>query len=490
MTVDLPGPPVMVVLAGASGSGKSTWAASRFRAAEIVSSDALRAVVGTGPGDLEASVEAFALLDQILAARLRRGLTTVVDTLGLDPDRRARYLHAAQAAGLPAVLVLFDTEPALCRVRNRERDRPVPAPALTDQLRRLRSLLRSAPDEGWDLVRVERQSGPPAEPAPPIPVPPTPPAPRRRSGPRVMLQLSRFPWGSDPTGWLGDVARAADQLGFAGLALMDHLIQIPQVDRAWEPIVEPWVSLGWLAALDTDLELGTLVSPASFRAPGILAKMVATLDVLSRGRAFCGLGAGWWQREHQAYGLDFLGTGQRLDQLQACIETLRALWAPGTKAYQGRYVHLPETTCYPRPLHEIPIIVGGSGERRTLRIVAEQADGCNLPSAEPELQRLLAVLRRHCDEVGRDPEQVAVTVLDVPVIGTDADDVAARVERRRGRTPAPVFAARSHAGTAAEQAERYRRLAGLGVDTVFLALPDLRDADDLGRCAPLLDALR
>jgi alkanesulfonate monooxygenase SsuD/methylene tetrahydromethanopterin reductase-like flavin-dependent oxidoreductase (luciferase family)/predicted kinase len=486
---DLLGPPAVVVLAGASGSGKSTWAAARFRAVEVVSSDALRAVVGTGPADLEASVEAFALLDQILAVRSRRGLTTVVDTLGLDPERRAFYLRTARAAGLPAVLVLFDTEPALCRQRNRERDRPVPAPAITDQLRRLRQLTGTAADEGWDLVRVEHQQVERTEPEPAPAAAPASVEVARASGPRVMLQLSRFPWGADPTGWLADVARAADALGFAGLALMDHLIQIPQVDRAWEPIAEPWVSLGWLAALDTDLELGTLVSPATFRAPGILAKTVATLDVLSGGRAFCGLGAGWWQREHQAYGLDFPPDRDRLDQLQACIETLRALWAPGTKAYSGRYVRLPETTCYPRPVHAIPILVGGSGERRTLRIVAEQADACNLPSAEPGLERLIGVLRRHCADVGRDPTEVAVTVLDVPLIGTDADDVAARVERHRGRTPAPVYAARSHAGTAADQVERYRRLADLGVDTVFLALPDLRDADDLARCAPLLAAL-
>ena len=125
-----------------------------------------------------------------------------------------------------------------------------------------------------------------------------------------------------------------------------------------------------------------------------------------------------------------------------------------------------------------------------MRIVAEQADACNLPAAEPELERLIGVLRRHCAEVGRDPADVAVTVLDVPLIGTDADDVAARVERHRGRTPAPVYAARTHAGTALDQAERYHRLADLGVDTVFLALPDLRETDDLARCAPLLAALR
>ncbi|HEV2929505.1 MAG TPA: AAA family ATPase, partial [Propionibacteriaceae bacterium] len=124
---DVPLPdPAVVVLAGAAGSGKSTWAGARFRVPEIVSSDQLRAVVGSGPADLEATEEAFALLDQIVAARTRRGLTTVIDTLGLDPDRRRDYLRLARAAGLPAVLVIMDTPADLCRRRNRDRDRPVP----------------------------------------------------------------------------------------------------------------------------------------------------------------------------------------------------------------------------------------------------------------------------------------------------------------------------------------------------------------------------
>ena len=473
------------MLAGAAAAGKSTWAAERFRSPEIVSSDQLREFVGSGPADLEASADAFALLDQIVAARTRRGLTTVVDTLGLDPARRREYLAAARRAGLPAVLVVVATPPDLCRQRNRLRDRPVPAPVITDQLRRVRTLLTQAPKEGWDGVEIVDQVG-----VAPDPTPVTPPAapPPDRAGIRVMLQVSRFPWGVDPTTWLTDLARAADDLGFAGLALMDHLIQIPQVDRAWEPIPEPWVTLGLLAGLDTDLRLGTLVSPVTFRYPGLIAKAAATLDALSGGRAFCGLGAGWWLREHQAYGLDFPGATERLDRLQVCIETLRALWAPGTKAYAGHYVRLPETTCYPRPVGPLPIIVGGSGEQRTLKIVAEQADAANLP-ADGKLAHRIEVLHRHCATVGRDSAEVEITVLDVPIVGTDRDDVARRVERLRGRQPAAVFGARHHAGTAAEQAERYRELSALGVGTVFLALPDLADADDLRRCAPLLSAL-
>jgi alkanesulfonate monooxygenase SsuD/methylene tetrahydromethanopterin reductase-like flavin-dependent oxidoreductase (luciferase family)/predicted kinase len=480
--------PVMVVLVGAAGSGKSTWAAERFRMAEVVSSDALRATVGSGPADLEATVDAFALLDQIVTARTKRSLTTVIDTLGLDPERRAGYRRLAHEAGLPAVLVIMNTAAALCRERNRRRDRPVPAPNLTDQLRKTSRLLETVQDEHWDRVLIIDQHRPTTLPVDELHTLDRDHGPDR--GPQVVLQVSRFPWAEDPSGWLRDLALAADAVGFDGIALMDHLIQIPQVDRVWEPIPEPWLTLGLLAGLDTDLRLGTLVSPVTFREPGIIAKTVATLDTLSNGRAFCGLGAGWWLREHQAYGLDFPSDRQRLDQLQVCIETLRALWAPGTKAYNGRYVHLPETTCYPRPVSEVPIIVGGSGERRTLRIVAEQADGCNLPSEQTVLQSKIDMLHRHCAAVGRDPTSVEITVLDLPVIGTDREDVALRVERLRGRTPAAVYASRHHAAPAVDHAQRYLELADLGVSTIFLALPDLADADDLARCTPLLAALK
>jgi alkanesulfonate monooxygenase SsuD/methylene tetrahydromethanopterin reductase-like flavin-dependent oxidoreductase (luciferase family)/predicted kinase len=480
--------PAVVVLAGAAGSGKSTWAAERFRRAEVVSSDALRATVGSGPADLDASVDAFALLDQIVAARTKRSLMTVIDTVGLDPERRRYYRQLARDTGLPAVLVIMNTAAALCRERNRQRVRPVPAPVLTPQLRKINRLIESAEEEGWDQVLIIDQ-----EDAGSAPIVQSPPhqdhGPMTR--PQVVLQVSRFPWGEEnPSNWLRNLALTADAIGFDGLALMDHLIQIPQVDRAWEPIPEPWVTLGMLAGLDTSLRLGTLVSPVTFREPGIIAKTVATLDVLSNGRAFCGLGAGWWLREHQAYGLDFPKDRQRLDRLQVCIETLRALWAPGTKAYHGRYVHLPETTCYPRPVGEVPIIVGGSGERRTLGIVAEQADGCNLPSDQTALRTKIDILHSHCAALGRDPDSVEITVLDLPVIGTDREDVAVRVERLRGRTPAAAYTARHPAARAVDHARRYLKLADLGVSTVFVALPDLAGADDLARCTPMLAALR
>lgn len=465
--------PALVVLVGASGSGKSSWAAERYRAEEIVSSDSLRGVVGSGPHDLDASSDAFALLETIVAARLGRGLTAVVDTLGTDAERRRGWLAAAAAAGMPAVAVVLATSDAECRRRNAERDRPVPAPVLAGQLRAVRDLRPALDEEGWDLV-VAVDSLDPAASELPAPTPAVPVDRTASSGLRIMLQLSRVPWGADPGGWLTDVATAADEAGFAGLALMDHLIQIPQVGRAWEPIPEPWVTLGAVAGLGTELQLGTLCTPVTFRPAGVTAKAAATLSALTGGRAFVGIGAGWWEREHAAYGLPFPPARERLDELERAIVTMRALWAPGTKAYDEAGVSLPETTCYPRPPAPIPVIVGGSGEHRTLRVAARLGDACNLRTTDHDaLLHKIGVLRDHCAAVGRDPADVAVTVLDLPVVGRDRDDVWRRVERHRGRTAAATYAATTHAGTVADQRDRYARLAAVGVSTVFLATRDL-----------------
>ena len=472
--------PALVVLVGASASGKSTWAEGRYRRAEVVSSDALRGVVGSGRHDLDASTDAFRVLDLVVAARARRGLTTVVDTLGLDADRRAAYLALAREHGLPAVAVGFDTEPGLCRARNRRRDRPVPAPVLTQQLRTAKAVLAGLGAEGWDRVEVVTSTTEPVAPA--VAAESTA---SQRTGPRVVLQLSRFPWGEEPDAWLRSIALAADEVGLSGIALMDHLIQVPQVDAPWEPIPEPWVTLGLLAGLDTRLELGTLVTPVTFREPGITAKAAATLDALSGGRAFVGVGAGWWAREHAAYSLPFPPPAARIAELERGIETMRALWAPGTKAYAGERVTLPETTCYPRPVHDLPVVVGGAGER-TLRVAARLGDACNVSSREEVLAPAMATLRRHCDEAGRDAGEVAVTVLDLPVVGRDREDAWARVERLRGRTTAAAYARTHHAGTVAQHRDRYEALFERGVSTVFVALGDLEGPEDVHRLAGLV----
>ena len=462
---------VLIVLVGASGSGKSTWAGERFRSSEVVSSDHLRGVVGSGPHDLSATDDAFAALDLIVAARTSRRLTTVVDTLGLDPVRRRLALDQARRAGLTAIAVVFDTDPALCRARNRERSMPVPAPALTSQLRRMRDVPGELAAEGWDRVVTVTTAAPVHAAAAETGEPANTGAPPTLE---FVLQVSRFEWGDDPAGWLRSVAEAASAAGFAGLALMDHLIQIPQVGRAWDPIPEPWVTLGLLAGLPSSLRLGTLVSPASAHLAGRLAKQAATLDALTGGRAFCGVGAGWWEREHAAFAMPFAPGAQRVADLERCIETMRALWAPGTKPYDGDAVTLPETTCYPRPVGALPIVVGGRG-RRVLEVAARLGDACNVPPA-------------YVDEARSVMAGKPVTVLDVPVLGTDREHAASLVERVRGRTSAATFARTRGAGTAADLIARYERMAEQGVSTVFVAPADFTGPAEVERWQPVVGA--
>ncbi len=267
---------------------------------------------------------------------------------------------------------------------------------------------------------------------------------------------------------------------------MDHLVQVPQVGRAWDPIPEPWVALGMLAGLGTGLRLGPLVTPVTFRPAGVTAKAAATLSALTGGRTFLGVGAGWWSASTPRSGSPSRRPGAARRARARGPHDAR----PVGRRHQGvrrRPRRAAGDDLLPAAARTGPGLVGGGGERRTLRIAAELGDACNLTTTDPEaVARKVAVLRRHCLDVGRDPDDVAVTVLDVPVVGRDRDDVWARVERLRGRTAASTFAARSHAGTVAQQRDRHAALAALGVSTVFLTTPDLAGPDDVLALAGLL----
>ncbi|HEY7704911.1 MAG TPA: TIGR03560 family F420-dependent LLM class oxidoreductase [Acidimicrobiia bacterium] len=482
--------PALVMLVGPSGAGKSTWAAAHFRPEEVVSSDRLRSLVGSGESDQDASADAFAILDMMVAARIGRRLSVVVDTLGLDAERRQRHRQLAAEAGMSAVLVRFDTPAAVCRQRNRGKAIPVPEKVLTSQLRRF-AQLGDLVGEGWDLVvqagSVELE---------PSHTPGVAQAARRQVEHQrafdFYLYLSRFNWPGSPeaTGErMSQIADAAEEAGFAGIAVMDHLLQIPQVGREWDDMLESYVTLGYLAAATRRLRIGALVTPVTFRAPLLLAKMVATLDVLSGGRAFCGLGAGWYEREHRLYGLDFPGAGERLDRLEEALVALRLAWGPGSPSavYGGSDL---TAIGYPRPLQaRLPVIVGGGGERRTLALAAKYADACNFGSAPAKLAGRIEALRKHCAASGRDPEEVAVTVLDSTIVGSDRDRVAQLVEvHRPRRQSAASYSAAIHAGTIDQQIGRYRLLAEAGVSAAFVSMVDLAGPEQVERFRPIVEA--
>ena len=166
---------------------------------------------------------------------------------------------------------------------------------------------------------------------------------------------------------------------------MDHVVQIPSVGREWEDMPDSTTTLGFLAARPRTVRLGALVNGITYRNIAHLAKITATLDVLSGGRAFCGLGPPWFGREHELYGWDFPPVARRYELLEDALQLLPLMWGKGTPPFDGRTMTIPAATCYPRPLQErVPILVGGSGERRTLRLVARYADACNL-FGEPDV---------------------------------------------------------------------------------------------------------
>ncbi|HKZ18707.1 MAG TPA: LLM class flavin-dependent oxidoreductase [Acidimicrobiia bacterium] len=472
--------PALVVLVGPSGSGKSSWAEQRYRPEEIVSSDRLRALVGSGEHDLDASEAAFDILDRIVAARVGRRLTAAVDTLGFDSARRQAHRAAASKAGLPAVAVVFDTPEAVCRARNRNRSRPVPATVLTGQFRRMREVSAQIEDEGWDLVvRVQSESG---EVSPTAAVPSEEPS--RRTGLDLYLQVSRFP-DKQPLGpWLNQMATTAQAVGFRGLAVMDHLVQIPQVGREWENMVEAYTGLAFMAASTTSLQLGTLVTGVTLRNPALLAKMLASLDALTGGRAFCGLGAGWFEAEQLAYGYEAWDARRRLLSLEDTIQILRLMWAPGKATYTGKVHSVHQAVCYPRPLHPIPIYVGGKG-KRIVDLAARLADGLNVVG-EGRLEEVLSAVKKRLDG----PSAFQLSILDTPVMGSDRSAVASKVEQWRGRMRAEVFAERHHAGIPQRHLERYRDLASRGVGAIFIAPVGLIDPGELEDWKPITGAFK
>jgi F420-dependent oxidoreductase-like protein len=491
--VHLPAP-CLVVLVGPGASGKSTWAATHFPSDAVVSSDRLRAVVGSGEDDVTASADAFVLLEQVVRMRMARRLTTVVDTLGLDADRRTAWRALAGAHDVPCVAVAFDTPAAECRARNRGRAKRIPAEVLTGQLRTWSAVRDLLPTEGFDRVLT-----PTAVRVVAVPFSHAAEAARRQrddpTGLRFALHLGEFvaPGGAAATrDWLRDTAVAAEAAGFDALYVMDHFRQIPQVGRAWDDMLESWTTLAYLAACTDRMRIGTMVSGITYRNVAHLGKIVATLDVLSGGRAVCGLGLGWFAEEHRAYGWDLPSVGDRYALLEDALQLLPVLWGPGSPPFRGRVLDVPETLCYPRPLQEhVPVVVGGGGERRTLRLAARYADAANVMGTLDVVRHKAAVLRSHCLEAGREPSDVALSHLSTVLVGRDDAHVAELVESRRPRRrSAAAYAAMVNAGTVADQVGRFRELAEAGVSEVVVRLPDLADPGALDRMGEVIADFR
>ncbi len=237
---------------------------------------------------------------------------------------------------------------------------------------------------------------------------------------RLGLQLPSFSYpGGTPElrGRLTEIAHAAESAHLDSLWVMDHLLQLP-ADTGWggpdEPMLEAYSTLGFLAGVTDRIRLGALVGCALFREPALLVKAATTVDVLSGGRLTFGIGAGWYEREARGLGIPFPDRRERFARLEETVEIARRLWSDDRSPYEGTFTTLSEPVIRPQPLSRPrpPIMIGGNGERRTLRLVARYADACNFLVLEPdEVRHKLDVLRRHCDAIGRDVAEIEITNL-------------------------------------------------------------------------------
>ena len=269
---------------------------------------------------------------------------------------------------------------------------------------------------------------------------------------KLGLHIPDFTWPSGPEGLRDDlvrVVRAAEDAGFDRVSVMDHVWQIHGVGPIEHEMLEAYTTLGFLAAHTSRVKLMTVVTAVVYRDPGLLAKMITTLDVLSGGRAWLGIGAAWNEEEARGLGLFFPPMAERFERLEEALQICLQMWAAGDEPYRGARYQLARTLNSPQPLTKPhpPILIGGSGEKKTLRLVARYASACNLFPG-PDLEHKLAVLREHCDREGRNYDEIEKTV----TFRFDTGDNGERVE-----------------GIVAE----LRRLASLGVQVAHGSVTDV-----------------
>jgi F420-dependent oxidoreductase-like protein len=280
---------------------------------------------------------------------------------------------------------------------------------------------------------------------------------------RVGLQVPNFTWSSGPQN-LGDtfaqIARRAERAGFYSLWVMDHFFQIRNVGPAENDMLEGWTALGFAAGVTNRIKLGTMVTGVTYRYPGVLVKTATTLDVLSHGRTYLGIGAAWNEEEHRGLGVPFPPLSERFERLEETLQIAHQMWAGDETPYEGRHYQLQRPLNRPQALRRPhpPILIGGGGEQKTLRLVAQYADACNIFArlGDDTVRHKLDVLRQHCERLDRPYEQIEKTTLDVLRVSADG--------RNGTLTPAAAI-------------ERFAQLAAMGIDQAIFSLPNVDDPE-------------
>jgi F420-dependent oxidoreductase-like protein len=280
---------------------------------------------------------------------------------------------------------------------------------------------------------------------------------------KLGLQVPNFTWSNDQ-GLLGDtfglIAERAERAGFYSFWVMDHFFQIPVVGPAEHEMLEGWSALAFVAGRTNHIKLGTMVTGVTYRHPGILIKTATTLDVLSHGRAYLGIGAAWNEQEHNGLGVPFPPLAERFERLEEALQIAHQMWSGNEAPYEGKYYKLARPLNAPQPVQKPhpPILIGGTGERKTLRMVAQYGDACNIFArlGHEQLQHKLDVLRDHCEALGRPYEQIEKTTLDVMHITRDG----------RNGTLSPNAAI-----------DTFGQLAEMGIDQAIFSMPNVADLE-------------
>jgi F420-dependent oxidoreductase-like protein len=278
----------------------------------------------------------------------------------------------------------------------------------------------------------------------------------------IGLQVPSFTWpgGAESIGeTFALIAERAEIAGFSSLWVMDHLFQIRVVGPPEQEMLEGWTALAFAAGRTSRIRLGTMVTGVTYRHPGILVKVATTLDVLSRGRAWFGIGAAWNEDEHRGLGIPFPPLGERMNRLEETLQIALQMWRGDETPYRGRHYTLERPLCSPLPVQRPhpPILVGGGGEKRTLRLVAKYADACNLFASDPAaLDHKLRVLRGHCEAVGRPFEEIHRTTLGTLHVTRDG--------RERSKSPAQAI-------------QVFERLAERGIDEAIVNMPNVHEPE-------------
>jgi F420-dependent oxidoreductase-like protein len=310
---------------------------------------------------------------------------------------------------------------------------------------------------------------------------------------RFGLQIPNFSFGSPDTEMFDrivELAVAAEQSGFDSVWVMDHFYQLPPLGGPSQPMLEAYTILGAIAARTERVMLGPLVGGVTYRNPALVAKCVTTLDVISKGRAICGLGAAWYDVEHEGLGFDFPGAGERLDRLEEAVQIVRAMFREEAPTFDGRYYRIKEARNIPRPIQANgpPIMVGGGGERKTLRTVARFADICNLFGDPQTLEHKFAVLRRHCEEAGRDYDEITRSRLGTMII-TEDEAQSEQTRQMLANLPASRAATAFSVGSEKEILLQIEELQEAGVQYFIFNMPT-SDADAVRRAGALVAQAR